>query len=57
MATRKHHIERLQRRAEHLRVRVTENPRLTYDVAELNALDWAIEVLSALVELRISQGQ
>lgn len=45
------YIERLQKRADHLTKRTSSNKELTYDVAELNALKWAIRTLRDLYNL------
>jgi len=45
------YLERLQKRADHLRKRTADNPLLTYDRAELNALDWAIKILRDIYNL------
>jgi hypothetical protein len=45
------YLERLQKRADHLEKRTTGNRNLTYDVAELNALKWAIRTLRDLYNL------
>lgn len=45
------YIARLSRRAEHLRERTSKDKQLSYDRAELNALDWAIETLRSIYNL------
>jgi len=45
------YIERLQKRMDHLAKRIEGKPNLTYDVAELNALKWAIRTLRDIYNL------
>jgi hypothetical protein len=45
------YIERLVRRAEHLRKRTENEATLSYDKAELAALDWAIATLRDIYNL------
>lgn len=45
------YLERLEKRMEHLGKRITGRPDLTYDVAEYNALKWAIKVLRDIYNL------
>lgn len=39
------YLERLEKRMEHLSKRIKGRPDLTFDVAEYNALKWAIRSL------------
>lgn len=41
----RNNIKVLMKRRNHLSSRTAENPRLTYDITERKALDWAIRVL------------
>lgn len=43
-------IAALERRMNHLRQRVKDNPNLTFDAAECGALDWAIRILKKVLE-------
>ncbi len=43
-------LETLERRHDHLRDRVRDNPRLTFDAAECGALHWAIRVLRSVLK-------
>jgi IS4 transposase len=57
MGTRPQKIERLKRRADHLRNRIniemqTRRRGSEYDIAELSALEWAIEELEAMLKSR-----
>jgi hypothetical protein len=57
MGTRPQKIERLKRRAEHLRNRIgiemeTRRRGSEYDIAELSAIEWAIEELEAMLKSR-----
>lgn len=45
------YLERLQKRADHLAKRTADNPALTFDKAELNALKWAIQTLREIYNL------
>lgn len=45
------YIERLEKRANHLAKRTADNPTLTFDKAELNALKWAIQTLREIYNL------
>lgn len=47
----KKYLLRLKKRRDFLEVRTNNNPNLTYDMAELNALNWAIKTLSSLYGL------
>lgn len=47
----KKYLLRLKKRKDFLEVRTNNNPNLTYDMAELNALNWAIKTLSSLYGL------
>lgn len=53
------HIKQLERRADYLALRIAESRRsgrneLSYDIAELAALNWAIPLLLRLKENQIS---
>ena len=55
MMSTKKHIRQLERRADYLARRIAESKRIgkngvSYDVTELNALNWAIRLLVHLVE-------
>lgn len=45
------YLERLSKRMEHLEKRIQGRPDLTYDVAEYNALKWAIRTLRDIYNL------
>lgn len=45
------YLARLQKRADHLAKRTADNPTLTFDRAELNALKWAIQTLREIYNL------
>lgn len=45
------YLERLEKRMEHLGKRIAGKPNLTYDVAEYNALKWAIRTLRDIYNL------
>lgn len=45
------YLARLEKRADHLEKRTTDNPALTFDRAELNALKWAIRTLREIYNL------
>jgi len=47
----KKYLIRLQKRRDFLAERVTNNPNLTYDQAEMSALTWAIEQLTGYYNL------
>jgi hypothetical protein len=45
-------INRLERRAQHLRLRIARDPNsdLSYGKAELSALEWALPILRATLQ-------
>lgn len=45
------YLARLEKRANHLEQRTKDNPALTFDKAELNALLWAIKTLRDIYNL------
>lgn len=46
----RNNIKVLKKRRNHLSSRTADNPRLTYDITERKALDWAIRVLEHFLE-------
>jgi hypothetical protein len=48
----KENLDRLRRRADFLRARIATHPNrdLSYDNAEISALDWAVSMLTPLVK-------
>ena len=47
----KKYLLRLKKRKDFLADRTKDNPNLTYDLAELSALEWAIRTLQSLYNL------